>query len=141
MIPVHYMIHVRDLHRAVAFYEAALGFTVADRHTYPGTRLVYMRVPGARFEIELIAPDRWPFSERPEAGRVHIAFAVADLESHHARLAGLGVSVGPISDYFANHLHQTRYFYVSDPEGNQIEFLEPCGRYGQAPPNQETAAC
>ena len=61
MIPAHYMIHVRDLHRAVAFYEEALGFTVADRHTYPGTRLVYMRVPGARFELA----DRSPPAAQP----------------------------------------------------------------------------
>jgi catechol-2,3-dioxygenase len=26
-------------------------------------------------------------------------------------------------------MHQTRYFYFADPEGNQIEFLEARGRY------------
>jgi lactoylglutathione lyase len=129
MMPVHHMLHVRDLKRAVRFYEHALGLVVADRHQYDGASLVYLRVPGTSFEIELIAPDHWPYALTPEAGRLHLAFAVADLDAEHARLQAIGVKPDPIADYVANGAHQTRYFYFCDPEGNQIEFLEPCGRY------------
>jgi lactoylglutathione lyase len=123
------MIQVRDLDRALDFYQRALHLDVVDRHRYEGTSLVYLRIPGSRFEIELIAPDRWPFAERPEPGRLHLAFAVDDLDSEHARLTRMGVRAEPILDYIANGAHQSRYFYFSDPEGNQIEFLEPRGRY------------
>jgi lactoylglutathione lyase len=132
MTPVHHMVHVRNLPRAVGFYERALKLVVADHHRYEGASLVYLRVPGALFEIELISPDRWPYADQPEAGRVHIAFTVADLDAEHARLAGLGVKVDPIADYVANGARQTRFFYFGDPEGNQIEFLEPRGRYAFA---------
>ncbi len=129
MKPAHYMIQVKNLETAVSFYERALGFTVADRHRYPGATIVYMRGPDSVFELELLAPDKWDYAHLPEPGRTHIAFTVEDLEAQHARLTGLAITVDPVSDYVTNGIHQTRYFYFYDSEGNQIEFLEPHGRY------------
>lgn len=131
MRPVHAMLHVRDLDRAVAFYERALGLAVADRHAYDGTRLVYMRVPGHAFEIELVERADWPWGDRPATGRTHFAFAVPDLDAAHRRLTAMGAGPEPIRDYRANGAHQTRFFYLHDPEGNEIELLEPVGRYAQ----------
>jgi lactoylglutathione lyase len=125
----HCMIHVRDLGRAVAFYAMALRFREVDRHHYDGATLVYLRGDEAPFEIELICPQQWHYEERPEPGRNHLAFCVADLVAERARLQGLGVETDPITDHVANGMHQTRYFYFADPEGNQIEFLEAHGRY------------
>lgn len=129
MRPAHYMIHVSNLAEAIAFYEMALGFAVADRHRYPGATLVYMRGPDAGFELELLSPDSWEFSQMPEPSRTHIAFTVDDLDAEHRRLTKLAVNAEPIRDYEANGIHQTRYFYFYDPEGNQVEFLESKGRY------------
>lgn len=129
MKPAHYMIQVRSLADAIAFYERALGLAVVDRHEYQGAMLVYMRPPEADFELELVAPNVWPFKAMPEAGRTHMAFTVDDLETEHDRLTKLGINPDPVSHYVANGVHQTRFFYFTDPEGNQIEFLEPCGRY------------
>ena len=129
MRPAHHMIHVRDLPGSIAFYSTALGCVVADRHEYDGTRLVYLKLPGSAFELELVSPDVWPFDDEPEPGRTHIAFTVDDLEAEHARLSSLGFRPEPIAAYEANGIHQTRFFYVCDPEGNQIELLEPHGRY------------
>lgn len=129
MKPAHYMIHVRRLDEAIAFYEKALGFAAVDRHRYDGATLVYMRAPDSRFELELLAPEVWPYNSAPEAGRTHIAFVVDDLAAERTRLNGLGITTDPITDYAANGTFQTRYFYFTDPEGNQIEFLEGHGRY------------
>lgn len=129
MRPVHQMIHVRDLQGAVDFYTSALAAEVADTHSYEGARLVYLRWPGAAFELELVCPDVWPFAAAPEPGRTHLAFTVGDLDGEHARIAALGVALDPVSQYRANGVHQTRYFYFCDPEGNQIELLEADGRY------------
>ena len=123
------MIHVRDLPRAVAFYTSALGAELAERHGYDGAQLVYLRWPGSAFELELVCPDDWPYADAPEPGRTHLAFAVDDLDGEHARLSALGLVPEPILDYRANGRHQTRYFYLCDPEGNQIEMLEARGRY------------
>lgn len=125
----HHMVHVRDLDRAIAFYSAVFACTVADRHDYDGTRLVYLAGIAPGIELELICPATWDFAERPETGRSHIAFTVDDLAAEHARLAGLGAAPGPITDYRAGGVLQTRFFYVEDPDGNQIEFLDSVGRY------------
>jgi lactoylglutathione lyase len=129
MKPAHYMIHVSNLAEAITFYEMALGFAVADRHRYQGATLVYMRGPDSGFELELLSPESWDFTQMPEPGRTHIAFTVDDLDAEHTRLTKLAINVEPIRDYAANGIHQTRYFYFYDPEGNQVEFLESKGRY------------
>ena len=54
---VHCMMHVGDLERAIAFYERALHFAVADRHRYEGHDLAYLRSPASAIEIELVKPD------------------------------------------------------------------------------------
>lgn len=125
----HHMVHVRDLDWAIAFYCAAFGCRVADRHSYDGTRLAYLSGFTPGIELELICPATWDFAARPETGRTHIAFTVSDLAAEHARLEGLGAAPDAITEYWAEGVLQTRYFYVEDPDGNQIEFMEPLGRY------------
>lgn len=129
MRPAHHMIHVQYLARAIAFYERALDFVEVDRHHYDSATIVYMRGTDSAFELELLCPETWPYDIQPESGRAHIAFTVVDLDAEHQHLTSHGFAVDPVSDYVANGIHQTRYFYFYDPEGNQIEFLEPHGRY------------
>jgi lactoylglutathione lyase len=127
--PAHVMIQVRDLERAVDFYQKAMHLKEVERHRYDGATLVYLRGPALHFEIELLTPDSWPFDPQPETGRTHIAFTVDNLDEEHQRLKALGIAPDPITDYVANGRHQTRFFYFYDPEGNEIEFLEASGRY------------
>ena len=124
----HAMIQVRELDRAIAFYQQALGLGLVDRHVYEGAELAYLRGEGG-VELELLSERPWRFATTPEAGRTHVAFTTADLDAEHARIAGLGISCGAIGDYVANGRLQTRFFYVYDPEGNEIEILEATGRY------------
>jgi lactoylglutathione lyase len=51
--PIHTMIRVLDESRSVAFYQAALGFEIADRYAFDDFTLVYLRSPDSTFEIEL----------------------------------------------------------------------------------------
>lgn len=125
----HVMIQVRDIDAAIAFYERALGLKVVERHAYDGTVLAYLRRDDQAFELELLSEAPWAFQGKPEHGRCHIAFTVDDLEAERARLVALGIAVDEISDYHANGKLQTRYVYLYDPEGNQIEILEAMGRY------------
>lgn len=125
----HVMIQVRDLDRAVGFYTRVFGLTVAERHDYDGASLVYLRGTANACEIELLSEAPWRFATAPERGRAHIAFTCADLAAERARLQRLGVECGAITPYEANGRLQTRFFYLYDPEGNEIEILEATGRY------------
>ena len=131
MTPIHCMIMVSDLKRSLSFYEAVLGYRVVDRHRYPGTELVYMRAPEDGFEIELIEAEAPGASPRVQTPLWHLAFGIEDLDHEYRRLHGMGLRLDPISDYVANDTFQTRFFYVYDPDGNQIEFLEARGRYAR----------
>jgi len=124
----HAMVQVHQLDQAIAFYQLALGLSLADRHSYEGAELAYLRGDGGA-ELELLSERPWRFAAAPEAGRSHVAFTTADLEAEHARIRGLGISCGAISDYIANGRLQTRFFYLYDPEGNEIEILQAMGRY------------
>lgn len=126
---VHVMIRVRDLDAAIAFYQHALGLHIAERHSYDGAELAYLRAEDGGAELELLSERRWLYAERPERGRCHIAFAVADVRREHARITSHGVACGEVGDYVANGQLQTRFFYLYDPEGNEIEILETMGRY------------
>lgn len=125
----HAMIAVRELEAAIAFYERALGLRVAERHGYDDAELAYLRAPDGGAELELLSERPWRFAERPEKGRSHVAFTVTDVDREHARLTALGISCGAVTDYVANGRLQTRFFYLYDPEGNEIEILEAMGRY------------
>jgi catechol 2,3-dioxygenase-like lactoylglutathione lyase family enzyme len=125
----HAMIQVRDLEACVVFYEQALGLGVAERHEYDGASLAYLRSEGGHCEIELLCERPWRFRDRPEKGRTHIAFTVGDVDAENARLRALGVPCGDVMPYEANGKLQTRFFYLYDPEGNEIEILEATGRY------------
>ena len=129
---VHCMMMVSDLERAIDFYGKALQFTVVDRHRYEGHDLAYLRSPAAAIEIELVKPDaaQSALGDRDESW--HLGFTVTDLEAEFARLTALGTQLDPMESYVANGKLQTRYFYLYDPDGHQIEFLEARGRYALA---------
>ena len=127
---VHCMIYVRDLERTVAFYESLAGLRVVDRHRYPGNSLAFMQGAESDFELELIQPDSWEFGQ-PESPRWHLAFGVEDLEAEHWRLLSLGFHPEPIEDFSPGGRFMSNWFYVYDPDGYQIEFLEQRGRFAR----------
>lgn len=127
---VHCMLHVRDLDRSAAFYEKLAGLKVLDRMRYPGNELLFLRDEATGFELELIRPDDWPFAP-PEPPRWHFAFGVENLEAEHARLTALGLAPEPIEDFSPGGRFMNNWFYLYDPDGYQIEFLEERGRFAR----------
>ena len=125
----HCMTYVCDLERSIRFYEELLGYRVLDRHRYPGHRLAFVGVGADGFELELIEAEGIQPMVPPATPCWHFAFAVEDLDREFARVCALRCRVDPIIEYHANGSFQTRYFYVYDPDGNQIEFLEAIGRF------------
>jgi lactoylglutathione lyase len=131
---IHTCFEVGDLDRSVAFYATVLGFEPVDEHDTvhggEGLRLVYLRCAESGHELELLHwADR---NGLPPAGKreTHIAVAVDDLEAEHARLAALGLTMEPaVTDFCVNDAVAARYFYVWDPDGNAIEFMQRNDRY------------
>ena len=126
---IHMMIRVLDEARSVAFYERAFGLRIADRFEFDGFTLVYLRNDAADFEVELtINHDR----KEPYAlgeGYGHIAFAVEDLETEHARFVSEGLNPLPIKEVMRNGSLLAKFFFVQDPDGYKIEVLQRHGRY------------
>lgn len=126
---IHTMIRVLDEQKSRDFYEAAFGLTVADRFPFDGFTLVYLRNPENDFEIELTVNHDRSDAYTHGDGYGHVAVAVDDLDSEHARFGALGLSPTPIKEFFARDALMAKFFFVQDPDGYKIEVLQRHGRY------------
>ena len=126
---IHTMLRVLDLDRSIAFYRNAFGLDVADRYEMEGFTLAYLRNAGNGFELELTTnrgrEDPYPHGE----GYGHLAFSTDDLEGEHEPLTMAGVAPRDIKSLAYGGRPLARFFFVSDPDGYQIEVLERGGRY------------
>lgn len=126
---IHSMIRVLDEERSLAFYRSALDLQVADRFSFDGFTLVYLRNPENDFEVELtVNHDRTePYTHGDGYG--HVAVAVEDLDAEHARMTALGIEPLPIKEFFREGALMARFFFIVDPDGYKIEVLQKHGRY------------
>ena len=126
---IHTMIRVLDEERSVTFYRAAFGLEVAERLDFEGFTLVYMANAQSGFELELtINKDRTaPYD--PGDGYGHLAVSVTDLEAEHMRLTATGLAPRKIVDFRNGEVQLARFFFISDPDGYQIEVLQRSGRF------------
>lgn len=100
--------------RARAFYGDGLGFEEVPKPTALAARGgAWFRGDGLEIHVG-IDPDFHP------ATKAHPAFLVDDLDAMASRLADAGVQIRPDS-LFPGY----RRFFVEDPFGNRIEFLQP----------------
>lgn len=125
---IHTMVRVLDEVRSVNFYEKAFGLKVADRFDFDDFKLVYLRNDEADVEVEFVINKARiePYSH--DDGYGHIAFAVDDLDSEHARFEELGFSPEPIKE-LQNGTLTARFFFVTDPDGYRIEMLQRQSRF------------
>ena len=116
----HAVLHVRDVERAVAFYERAFGFEVVDRM---GSQAAFLRAAGGDNHHDLglfaVGGDA-PGPERGRVGLYHLAWQVSTLEDLvevGRALQDLG-ALGGMSDHGA-----TKSLYGQDPDGNELEVM------------------
>ena len=123
------MLRVLDEERSVEFYDKAFGMKVADRLDFPDFTLVYLCNPETEFELELtINKDRKEPYEMGD-GYGHLAVSVADLEAERARLEAEGLNPRKLVEFAPGGEVFARFFFMTDPDGYQIEVLERGGRY------------
>lgn len=142
----HVNVVVRDMDRAVAFYEEIVGLSPGFETTLEGewiesvtglsgalARCVFMEAEpgGARLELlqyltpvgEALDPNRLPNTP----GIRHVAFVVDDLDTMHARLIMMGhAPVGPPVEvpFQVGSQGRKRLFYFHDPDGTLLEAAE-----------------
>jgi lactoylglutathione lyase len=126
---IHMMVRVLDEARSVDFYRRAFGLDVADRFDFDTFTLVYLRNGEADFEVELTVNKGRAEPYDLGAGYGHVAFAVDDLDSEHARLDALGFGPNPIKEFHREGALLARFFFIQDPDGYKIEVLQKHGRY------------
>ncbi|NLD60699.1 MAG: VOC family protein [Clostridiales bacterium] len=110
-------IQVKDLAASEAFYREIVGLEVKRRMDGPsGPRIAFLGGEGS--EVELIQSDK---GEIEIGGDISLGFEVKSLEEKMAFLArkGIPLAAGP----FQPNPH-VRFFYILDPNGLRIQFVE-----------------
>ncbi|MCQ1060228.1 VOC family protein [Photobacterium sp. ZSDE20] len=125
---IHSMVRVSDLDKSLKFYKEALDLDVAERLDFEGFSLVYLRNDENDMELELTWNEGTE-SYTHGSGYGHIAVAVDELESEHQKLTHLGYEPADIKEFFRDGQLLAKFFFVQDPDGYKIEFLQRHGRY------------
>ncbi|MFQ2222521.1 glyoxalase superfamily protein [Aeromonas enteropelogenes] len=126
---IHTMIRVRDLDASTRFYRDALELEVRDHFPFDGFSLTYLANAKSGFELELTHNHGQAEPYSHGSGYGHLAVAVEDIEAAHQRLTVLGLTPSPVKamEHEGNLL--ARFFFVTDPDGYKIEFIERGGRF------------
>lgn len=126
---IHAMIRVIDLDASLTFYKQALDLDIAERLDFDGFSLVYLRNEENDMELELTwnKGTTEPYSHGTGYG--HIAVAVDDLDAEYQKLVKLNYNPAEIKEFFREGTLLAKFFFVQDPDGYKIEFLQRHGRY------------
>lgn len=126
---VHTMIRVFDLDKSIHFYKTAFNFIEKHRLDFPTFTLVYLGNDESEAEIELTynKEQEAPYEHGKAYG--HVAFSVEDLRACHERLGEAGFKPKEIKQLEKDGVVEARFFFLSDPDGYDIEVLERGGHY------------
>ncbi|HCH0054752.1 TPA: VOC family protein [Vibrio parahaemolyticus] len=126
---IHTMIRVRDLDRSLQFYRDALELEIKDQYVFNGFSLTYLANEETGFELELAHNHDQSEPYTHGSGYGHLAVSVDDIEQAHKRIKSLGIEAGDIKAFDHQQKHLATFFFVTDPDGYKIEFLQRQGRY------------
>lgn len=123
---IHTMIRVLDDKRSIKFYKDALNLDIAHRVDFDDFSLIYLSNDEIPFELELTYNHGQEQPYDLGDGYGHLAVSVSDLEKTRNELIEMGYAPLEIKSLSAAG---ARFFFVTDPDGYKIEFLERVGRY------------
>lgn len=109
-------IHVRDMEKSLWFYQNIVGLMLTRRfNETPGTDLAFLG--DGETQLELIVGKGEPF----RGGGIALGFMVDSLEEKmdFVRDKGIPVHSGPFAPSA-----RTRFFFVQDPDGVLVQFVE-----------------
>ena len=126
---IHSMIRVVDLDKSIKFYKQAMDLDIAERLDFDGFSLVYLRNEESNMELELTWNEGTKEAYTHGTGYGHIAVAVDDLEAEHKKLTELHYEPAEIKEFFRDEKLLAKFFFIEDPDGYKIEFLQRHGRF------------
>lgn len=126
---IHSMIRVFDLDRSLSFYQQALDLNIAERLDFDDFTLVYLRNDENDFELELTHNHNQTEPYSHGSGYGHLAVCVDNATASQEKLTKLGYQPAEVKEFHRDNQLLARFFFVTDPDGYKIEFLEKHGRY------------
>ena len=126
---IHAMIRVLDLDRSKLFYQQAFGLTPSHELDFEDFALVYLRNNENDMEIELTLNKGKTTPYTHGSGYGHVAMCVDDLDTEYERLKALGIEPTDIVEFSPDDNLLARFFFVTDPDGYEIEVLQRHGHY------------
>ncbi|WP_417224182.1 VOC family protein [Amphritea sp.] len=126
---IHSMIRVFDLDRSLSFYQQALDLNIAERLDFDDFTLVYLRNDENDFELELTHNHNQTEPYSHGSGYGHLAVCVDSAAASQEKLTKLGYQPAEVKEFHRDNQLLARFFFVTDPDGYKIEFLEKHGRY------------
>ena len=111
-------INVKDMGKSLAFYQEAAGLSVAKRMN-PNPDMEIAFIGEGETQIELIRDAKNQFSGYGKD--ISLGFVVDSVEAHMEYLKSKGISIiaGPFQPN-----PTIKFFYVLDPNGLRIQFVE-----------------
>jgi len=126
---IHTMIRVLDLDRSIKFYQQAFGLTPSHELDFESFALVYLRNDENDMEIELTLNKGETTPYTHGSGYGHVAVCVDNLDAEYLRFSELGFEPTDIVAFAPDDNLLARFFFVTDPDGFEIEVLERHGHY------------
>jgi lactoylglutathione lyase len=123
------MIRVLDPQKSLDFYDKAFGLTPSHELDFEEFALIYLRNDENDAEIELTVNKGETAPYTHGSGYGHVAMCVDDLEAEHARFSELGYEPTDIVTFAPDDKLLARFFFVTDPDGYEIEVLQRHGHY------------
>lgn len=125
----HVGLVVSDLERSLAWYHEYFGFELRARTSVPEKGLEFAYIRRGDFELELFMQSgskrvhgRDVFEAFHQQGIPHLAFGSDDLDATYAWAKNENLTI--ILEPQSNDAMGVRYFFVVDPDGIQIEFVQ-----------------
>lgn len=126
---IHSMIRVLEEKRSVEFYQQAFALEIADRLDFDSFTLIYLSNTENSFELELTVNKGRTDAYDLGDGYGHFALCVEDLELEHTKMKSLGFQPRDIVEFNRDGSLLAKFFFITDPDGYEIEVLQRHGRF------------
>ena len=126
---LHVMLRVRNLDKAIAFYQDALGMKLLRRKDYESDRftLAFLGYGAERDHTVIELTHNWDQDDYNNGDAYgHLAIGVDDLEASYQHMLSCG-AIGKIAPKTFGS--GTRLAFVKDPDGYDVELIELSSKF------------
>lgn len=110
-------LQVRDMEESLRFYQNVIGLAIDRRFTAGPTEIAFLGKGETKVELIMDGSEKW----KGQKEGISIGFEVSSLDETIAMVKenGLEIQSGP----FQPNPH-VRFFYILDPNGVSVQFVE-----------------